>query len=97
MQYSQVFIPRFQPLIFESHLAELNSQEETKPSSKRAELHIRQRALLNTLFWQELPLIENIPDGHVEIENCAIELNAFDIFPGNGLIRNEIDTKIAQH
>lgn len=91
--HSQVFIPRFRPLTFESRLAELSTHQGTETGSKRAELRISQRALLNTLFWQELPSVASIPEGHVEIDNRAIGLNAFDIFSAKGLIRGDVATE----
>lgn len=92
VQHSQVFVPRFRPLTFKSRLSDLSSQE-IKINSRRAELRISQRALLDTLFWQELPLVATIPEGHVEIETRAIGLNAFDVFSAKGLIRSEVDTQ----
>jgi hypothetical protein len=92
---SQIFIPRFRPLALKKKLREI-SEAIPNPGTKRAELKIRQRVLLNTLYWQEKPDVTSIPDGYIEIEVHAVGLNTFDILSAKGVIRSETGTESLQ-
>lgn len=88
---SQILVPRFRPLNYQQEVERLSCNamvNGAKNVDARAELHIKQRGLLNTLYWQQTPASDNIPEGHIEVETRAVGLNAFDVLSAQGIIRD---------
>lgn len=86
-----VLIPRFRHVTLEDEIERLGN--ESTAHGIAAELQIRKKGFLDTLYWQRKEMVPHLPDGHIEVEIRAVGLNAFDIFAGKGIVHSHTEAE----
>lgn len=84
---SQIWIPRFRHLTVDREMRSLATSGKDRTM---AELKIKERGLLNALYWQEKSSVADIPQTHIEVEIRATGLNAFDLYSAKGIVHGDV-------
>lgn len=91
-----VCIPRYHPFSLPGKLREaptaagaVEGSTATTPTLMNKTMQVEKLGTLDTLHWQDQPLLVQLPENHVEIETRAIGLNFRDVLLAMGVITQD--------